>query len=85
MDGGVINKCVPCVVAVFKGGVVGSVGVGLFDAVALFLSLADLRLEVVAALRVAFIFSLELVEGVLVGVLVLGVGGVGGDELVESG
>ncbi len=31
------------------------------------------------------IVGLELVEGVLVGVLVLGVGGVGGDELVEPG
>ncbi len=40
VDGGVVDERVPCVVGVGQVGVVGAVGVGLFDAVALFLSLA---------------------------------------------
>lgn len=34
VDGGVVYEGVPCVVAVGELGLVGSVGVGLFDAVA---------------------------------------------------
>lgn len=83
MDGGVVDERVPGVVAVFEGGVVDSVDVESFDVLAFFVGLADLRLKVVIALGVALIVGLELVEGVLVGVLVLRVGTVGGDELVE--
>lgn len=80
-----VDEDVPCVVAVFELGVVSSVGVDLFDTLAFFVGLADLPLEIVVVLGVAFIVGVELVESVLVGVLVLGVGGVGGDELAHPG
>ena len=62
---------------------VGSVGVGLFNAVGFFVGLADPCLKVGVALGVVLVVGLELVEGVLVGVLVLGVGGVGSNELFD--
>lgn len=85
VDGGVVDEGVPGFVGVFELGVVGAVGVDLFDTLAFFVSLADPCLKVGVVLGVAFIVGLELVESVLVGVLVLGVGGVSGDELVEPG
>ena len=85
VDGGVVDEGVPGVGAAFQLGVVGSVGVDLFDTLAFFVGLADPCLKVGVAPGVAFIVRLELVEDVLVGVLVLGVGGVGGDELAHPG
>lgn len=83
VDGGVVDEGVPCVVAVGEPGVVGSVGVDLFDTLAFFVGLADPCPKVGVAPGVAFIVGMELVESVLVGVLVLGVGGVDGEGLGE--
>lgn len=55
IDSGVVDQGVPCVVAVGELGVVGSVGVGLFDAVAFFVGLADPPLEIVVALGVVLV------------------------------
>lgn len=49
MHSGVVDEAVPCVVTVVQDGVVGSVGVGLFDAL-------------VTLVSVALVVGLELVE-----------------------
>ena len=83
IDGGVVYEGVPCVVAVVQVGVADAVGVGVFDTLAFFVGLADPCLKVGVAPGVVLVVGVELVESVLVGVLVLGVGGVGGDELIQ--
>ncbi|MDO4605943.1 MAG: hypothetical protein Q4B12_01310, partial [Bowdeniella nasicola] len=62
VDGGVVEEGVPCVVAVGEPGVVGSVGVDLFDTLAFFVGLADPCPKVGVAPGVAFIVGMELVE-----------------------
>lgn len=60
MDGGVIDEGAPGVVAVFELGMVGAVGVALFDSLAFFVDLTNLNLKVVVALCVALIVGFRL-------------------------
>lgn len=55
-----IDEGAPGVVAVFELGMVGAVGVALFDSLAFFVDLTNLNLKVVVALCVALIVGFRL-------------------------
>lgn len=81
----VVDEEVPGVVAVTQAGMFGSVGEDLLDVLTKLLGLADVFSELVIAFSVVVVFVFETDEVFFVGVLVLSLGGVDSDELVQPG